>query len=102
MRSAYRLIPAIPLVAGLLLTAGSAAAVVSPATPVFTITADRAAAIPAGHKWAFNDYFPRTATIAQGSTVEFTTEGFHTTTLLPLSWTPAADNRSRRVGSGRG
>jgi plastocyanin len=92
VRAASRLIPAIALIAGLLLTtAGSAAA--APVTPAFTITADRASAVPAGHKWGFNDYFPRTATIAQGSTVQFTNEGFHTTTLLPLSWSVAADNQ---------
>jgi plastocyanin len=79
------------LVAGLLLMTGGAA-VAAPVTPAFTITADRAAAVPAGHKWAFNDYFPRTATIAQGSTVQLDNQGFHTTTLLPSSWTVAADN----------
>ncbi len=61
-------------------------------TPQFTITADRAAAIPAGHKWAFNDFFPRTATIATGGTFQFTNEGFHTATLLPANWSVAADN----------
>jgi plastocyanin len=91
VRVASRLAPAIPLVAGLLLMTGGAA-VAAPVTPSFTITADRASAVPAGHKWSFNDYFPRTATIAQGSTVEFTNEGFHTTTLLPTSWTVQADN----------
>ena len=92
MRAASRLIPAIPLIAGLLLMAGGTAVAATPVTPAFTITADRASAIPAGHKWAFNDFFPRSATIAQGSTFQFTTEGFHTATLLPLSWTSAADN----------
>ena len=71
-------------------TAGVAGA--APATPQFTITADRAAAIPAGHKWSFNDFFPRTATIATGGTFQFTSEGFHTATLLPTSWSVAADN----------
>ena len=96
MRAASRLIPAVPLIAGLLLTTGGAAVAASPPAPVapaFTITADRAAAIPAGHKWSFNDFFPRSATVAQGSTVAFATEGFHTATLLPLSWTSAADNQ---------
>jgi plastocyanin len=96
VRAATRLIPAIPLIAGLLLTTGGAviaATPVTPVTPTFTITADRASAIPTGHKWSFNDFFPRSATIAQGGTVQFTTEGFHTATLLPLSWTSAADNQ---------
>lgn len=61
-------------------------------TPQFTVTADRAAAIPAGHKWSFNDFFPRTATIETGGTFQFTNEGFHTATLLPPSWSVAADN----------
>lgn len=79
------------LIGGLLLSTGSAA-VAAPVTPQFTITADRAAAIPAGHKWAFNDFFPRTATIATGGSFQFTNEGFHTATLLPSSWSVAADN----------
>jgi plastocyanin len=91
VRVASRLAPAIPLVAGLLLMTGGAA-VAAPVTPTFTITADRASAVPAGHKWAFNDYFPRTATVAQGSTIEFDNQGFHTTTLLPSSWSVATDN----------
>ena len=92
MRAASRLWPAIPLIAGLLMTTGGAAAAPA-ATPSFTITADRASAVPAGHKWSFNDFFPRSATIAQGSTFQFTNEGFHTATLLPTSWTSAADNK---------
>ena len=72
----------------LLVTVGATSA----ASPLFTITADRVSAVPAGHKWAFNDYFPRTATIATGGTFQFANEGFHTATLLPASWTEAADN----------
>lgn len=90
-RRAFGLVPAVALVAGLLLATSSVAAAV-PATPQFTIAADNAAAIPAGHKWAFNDFFPRTATIAQGGTFQFVNGGgFHTATLLPSSWTAAAD-----------
>lgn len=86
------LIAASVLIGGLLLsTVGTAVA--APVTPQFTITADRAAAVPAGHRWAFNDFFPRTATIATGGTFQFTNGGgFHTATLLPSSWTAAADN----------
>jgi plastocyanin len=79
------------LIGGLLLASGSAVGA-TPVTPQFTITADRAAAVPAGHLWAFNDFFPRTATIETGGTFQFTNEGFHTATLLPLSWSQAADN----------
>ena len=81
----------VTLIGGLLLASGSAV-FAAPATPQFTITADRAAAVPAGHTWAFNDFFPRTATIETGGTFQFTNEGFHTATLLPLSWSQAADN----------
>lgn len=85
------LIAASVLIGGLFLsTVGTAVA--APVTPQFTITADRAAAIPAGHRWAFNDFFPRTATIATGGTFQFTNEGFHTATLLPANWSVAADN----------
>jgi len=81
----------VTLIGGVLLASGSAA-VAAPVTPQFTITADRAAAIPVGHRWAFNDFFPRTATIETGGIFQFTNEGFHTATLLPSSWTAAADN----------
>ena len=86
------------LIVGLLFTTGGAAAA-GPVTPQFTITADRASAIPAGHKWSFNDFFPRTATIATGGTFQFTNEGFHTATLLPTSWTVAADNDVNGIAS---
>jgi plastocyanin len=84
------LIAAGVLIGGLLLMTGSVA-VAAPVTPQFTITADRASAIPAGHRWSFNDFFPRTATIATGGSMQFTNEGFHTATLLPTSWSVAAD-----------
>jgi plastocyanin len=86
------LIAASILIGGLLLSTGSAAGA-APVTPQFTIAADSAASVPAGHRWAFNDFFPRTATIATGGTFEFSNGGgFHTATLLPASWSVAADN----------
>lgn len=85
------------LIGGLLFTSGAAAA--GPVTPQFTITADRAAAVPTGHKWSFNDFFPRTATIETGATFQFTNEGFHTATLLPTSWSQAADNDVNGIAS---
>lgn len=85
------LIAASVLIGGLLLSTGGAA-LAAPVTPQFTITADRAAAVPAGHRWEFNDFFPRTATVATGGTFQFTIEGFHTATLLPANWSVAADN----------
>jgi plastocyanin len=75
-----------------MLLASVGAVTAASVTPLFTITADRAAAVPAGHRWAFNDFFPRTATIETGGTFQFANEGFHTATLLPLSWSQAADN----------
>ena len=86
------------LVGGLLLASGSAV-LAAPSAPQFTITADRAAAVPVGHRWAFNDFFPRTATIETGGTFQFTNEGFHTATLLPLSWSEAADNDVNGIAS---
>jgi plastocyanin len=87
VRRASPLFPVFALVSMLLLTTGGAAAA-APVTPLFTIAADNAGAVPAGHNWAFNDFFPRSATIAQGGTFQFVNGGgFHTATLLPLSWT---------------
>ena len=91
LKRGLALTAALTLIGGLLLVSVSAVAA-APITPQFTITADRIAAVPAGHRWAFNDFFPRTATIETGGTFQFATEGFHTATLLPLSWSEAADN----------
>src|SRR5450759_3154567 len=91
VRRGSALIPLAALVGGLLLTTGGVAAA-GPVTPLFTIAADNAAAVPAGHLCACNDVFPRSATIAQGGTFQFVNGGgFHTATLLPSSWTAAAD-----------
>lgn len=68
---------------------GGATATASGAPP--TITADMPSAIPAGHNWSYNDYFPRTMTVRQGTTVDFALLGFHTATLLPTGTTAAAD-----------
>ena len=67
------------LTAQLLLAPGTAAAAATP----LTITADRAAAIPAGHNWAYNDFFPRTIAVHRGATIRFDIQGFHTATLVP-------------------
>ncbi len=91
LKRGLTLAAALALVGSLLAVSGGAV-MAAPITPQFTITADRMSAIPAGHRWSFNDYFPRTATIETGGTFQFTTEGFHTATLLPLSWSEAADN----------
>src|SRR5688500_19832878 len=40
---------------------------------------------PDGEVWAFNDFFPRSLTVARGSTIRFDIQGFHTGTILPAS-----------------
>jgi plastocyanin len=106
VRRASSLIPVFALVGMLLLTTGGAAAAApaltigaaAAAAPLFTIAADNAAAVPAGHNWAFNDFFPRSATIAQGGTFQFTNGGgFHTATLLPLSWSAPVSTADNEV-----
>ena len=79
------------LVTGALLaaTAFSATGVAARSAPL-TITADRASAIPAHHNWAFNDFFPRTISVHQGTTIQFSIQGFHTATLLPAGMSPTA------------
>jgi len=67
-----------------------AIASVAAASPTLTITADRAAAIPAGHNWSYNDFFPRTISVRQGATVRFSIQGFHTSTLLPAGMSATA------------
>jgi plastocyanin len=61
------------------------------ATQTYVIAVDAPQAVPAGHNWAFNDFFPRTLKVAQGSIVEFALKGFHTGTLLPAGMTAAQD-----------
>ena len=76
------------------LVAGSLVIGVSPvgaAAPPLTITADQPAAVPAGHNWGFNDFFPRSLTVHKGQTIQFVIEGFHTATLLPKGMSSAAD-----------
>ncbi len=56
---------------------------VAAAAPALVVTADMPSAVPAGHNWGFDDFFPRALTVAQGTTIGFAIEGFHTATLLP-------------------
>ena len=60
-----------------------------------TIFADQPAAVPAGHTWGFNDFFPRSLT-STGQTIQFAIEGFHTATLLPKGMSVAADDADQR------
>jgi len=48
-----------------------------------TISADRAGAIPAGHHWNYNDFFPRTLSVQRGSIIRFSIQGFRMAILLP-------------------
>ena len=85
----------VPVVlAGLALLASPFIAVAPAAatSPPLTVTADMPAAIPAGHNWSFNDFYPRTLSVPTGSTVEFANTSFHTSTLLPAGETPGQDN----------
>jgi plastocyanin len=71
----------------------------APLTPAYTVMADAPQAVPKDHLWSFNDFFPRTSTIAQGATVLFLNQGFHTFTLLPAGMTVAADNLALGVAT---
>jgi plastocyanin len=74
-----------------------AAIPVAAAAPSLVVTADQPAAVPAGHNWAFNDFFPRSLTVTQGTTIGFMIEGFHTATLLPAGVTAAQDNATAGI-----
>jgi plastocyanin len=63
-------------------------------SPPIVITADAPASIPAGHKWAFNDFFPGNLSVHQGQTIRLAVAGFHSVTLLPRSMTPSAGLRT--------
>src|SRR5689334_18341549 len=67
------------------------------AGPPLTITADMPSAVPAGHNWGFNDFFPRAVSVPTGATIQFAIEGFHTATLLPGGVTAAADDLSAGI-----
>lgn len=80
--------------AAMSLLAGSLVIGVSPvgaASPRLTITADMPGAVPAGHNWGFNDFFPRSLTVHKGQTIQVALEGFHTATFLPKGMSAAAD-----------
>jgi plastocyanin len=61
------------------------------ATQTYVIAADAPEAVPAGRIWAYNDFFPRSLSVAQGSIVKFAIKGFHTATILPTGMTAAQD-----------
>jgi plastocyanin len=85
------------LMTGVLLAASVVAPTVASAgSAPLTISADRAAAIPAGHEWSYNDFFPRTLSVQRGSTIRFSIQGFHTATLLPAG--QSASNALKTLG----
>ena len=76
----------------------SAAAAAAP----FLMTADRPGAVPSGHNWSFDDFFPRTFSVHRDRVLAISVQGFHTATLLPKGMTVAQDrnlNRGMRVDS---
>ena len=89
-----RLTAATGLVAGSLVVG---VAPVGAAAPPLTITADQPAAVPAGHNWGFNNFFPRSLTVHKGQTIQFVIEGFHTATLLPKGTSAAADELTNGI-----
>jgi plastocyanin len=78
-----------------------AALFVAPASHVaaadLVVTADRPAAVPTGHVWSFDDFFPRSLSVPTGATVTFAIQGFHTATLLPHAVSVASDLRDHGV-----
>ncbi len=83
-----------PLVAMTALVVGQSLAAAAPAAAAggpIIISVDMPAAVPAGHLWAFNDFFPRTLRVRQGQTIGFAIQGFHTATLLPKGVSAAQD-----------
>ena len=59
-----------------------------------TITADDPAAVPTGHLWTFNDFFPRTLSVHRGQKIVLDVQGFHTITLLPKGMSAGAGLRN--------
>jgi plastocyanin len=73
------------------------AAPVGAASGPAIVTADMPSAVPAGRLWSFNDFFPRTVTVQTGSDLQFTNEGFHSFTVLPLGSNARQDWRTNGV-----
>jgi plastocyanin len=69
----------------------------SAATSPFLVTADRPGAVPSGHNWSFNDFFPRTFSVHRDRVLAISIQGFHTATLLPKGMTVAQDRNLHRT-----
>jgi len=91
-----------PLGAAIALIVSQALAMAPPVaadTGPIVITADMPAAVPAGHMWAFNDFFPRSLSVTQGQTIGFAIQGFHTATLLPAGVSAGMDLRHNGIAT---
>jgi plastocyanin len=86
--------------AAMLIGQGLLAAPVMAGGGPITIVADMPTAVPSGHNWSFNDFFPRGLSVAQGTTIQFAVEGFHTATLLPAGVTAAQDELTNGIAAG--
>ena len=87
------------VVAGILVVLASlvATAPVSAVVGPATVMADMPSAVPAGHLWAFNDFFPRTVSVPTGTDLQFINQGFHTFTVLPAGTSAATDRHANGV-----
>jgi plastocyanin len=91
-----------PLGAAAALVIGQALAMAPPAaanTGPIVISADMPGAVPAGHMWAFNDFFPRSLRVVRGQTIGFAIQGFHTATLLPAGVSAKSDLRKNGIAT---
>jgi plastocyanin len=91
-----------PVALTMALVAGQGIALAPPVaadTGPIVISADMPAAVPAGHMWSFNDFFPRHLSVTQGQTIGFAIQGFHTATLLPAGVSAAQDLRQNGIAT---
>jgi plastocyanin len=91
-----------PLLGATALVAAQALTLAPPVaatTGPIVISADMPAAVPAGHLWAFNDFFPSSLRVTQGQTIGFAIQGFHTATLLPAGVSARDDLRHNGIAT---
>ena len=91
-----------PLFGATLLVAAQALTLAPPvaaSSGPIVIAADMPAAVPTGHLWGFNDFFPRSLRVTQGQTIGFAIQGFHTATLLPAGVSAKADLRQNGIAT---
>ena len=90
-----------PVAAAAVLLLGQTLVTAAPAVAAgpITIVADQPAAVPVGHNWSFDDYFPRSLKVPQGTTLQFVSEGFHTSTLLPHGISAASDEKVNGIAA---